>query len=83
VAAQLRRDLEFLGFDIDSFVPEASADNIDEDRREEIQRLVSARTAARRAKNWRESDRLRDKLAALGVAINDNKDGTTTWELKS
>ena len=37
---------------------------------------------ARRGKNWAESDRLRDELAALGVAIKDNKDGTTTWEPK-
>ena len=36
----------------------------------------------RARKNWAESDRLRDQLAQLGVAIKDNKDGTTTWELK-
>ena len=33
-----------------------------------------------RRENWAESDRLRDDLAALGVAIKDNKDGTTSWE---
>ena len=37
---------------------------------------------ARARKDWAESDRLRDELAALGVAIKDNKDGTTTWEPK-
>ena len=30
---------------------------------------------ARATKDWAESDRLRDHLAALGVAIKDNKDG--------
>ena len=37
----------------------------------------SSPNAPRRArqKNWAESDRLRDELAALGVAIKDNKDG--------
>ena len=40
------------------------------------------RSSARAARNWAESDRLRDQLAALGVAIKDNKDGATTWELK-
>ena len=35
-----------------------------------------------RAQDWAESDRLRDELAALGVAIKDNKDGGTTWEIK-
>jgi cysteinyl-tRNA synthetase len=48
----------------------------------EIDALVATRAAARAAKNWAESDRLRDELAALGVAIKDNKDGTTTWEPK-
>jgi cysteinyl-tRNA synthetase len=47
-----------------------------------IDAIVAERVAARRAKNWAESDRLRDELAALGVAIKDNKDGTTSWEPK-
>jgi cysteinyl-tRNA synthetase len=47
-----------------------------------IEAIVAERVAARAAKNWAESDRLRDKLAALGVAIKDNKDGTTSWEPK-
>ena len=48
----------------------------------EINNLVAWRSMARATKNWAESDRLRDRLAALGVAIKDNKDGTTSWELK-
>jgi cysteinyl-tRNA synthetase len=44
--------------------------------------LISTRNAARAAKNWAESDRVRDELAAIGVALKDNKDGTTTWEVK-
>ena len=47
-----------------------------------VQALVAERASARVAKNWAESDRLRADLAALGVAIKDNKDGTTTWEPK-
>jgi cysteinyl-tRNA synthetase len=47
-----------------------------------IEAIVAERAAARTARNWAESDRLRDELAALGVAIRDNKDGTTTWEPK-
>jgi cysteinyl-tRNA synthetase len=50
--------------------------------KEEIQRAIAARLAARAAKNWAESDRIRDELAAMGVALKDNKDGTTTWEFK-
>ncbi len=48
----------------------------------EIETIVAERSAARAARNWAESDRLRDQLAALGVAIKDNKDGATTWEPK-
>jgi cysteinyl-tRNA synthetase len=48
----------------------------------EINAIVAERAQARAARNWAESDRLRDQLAALGVAIKDNKDGATTWELK-
>ena len=49
--------------------------------RGEVERLVAARTAARAAKNWAESDRLRDALAEMGVVVKDSKDGTT-WEFK-
>jgi cysteinyl-tRNA synthetase len=48
----------------------------------EINAIVAERAQARAALDWAESDRLRDRLAALGVAIKDNKDGTTTWERK-
>ena len=49
---------------------------------QEIQELISKRNAARAAKNWAESDRIRDELAAQGIILKDNKDGTTTWEVK-
>ncbi|MFV0279165.1 MAG: cysteine--tRNA ligase [Rhodoblastus sp.] len=49
---------------------------------ERVQPLVDARLAARSAKNWAESDRLRDELVAMGVILKDNKDGTTTWEVR-
>ena len=39
------------------------------------------RLDARKAKNWAEADRIRDELAAMGVVLKDNKDGTT-WEVK-
>jgi cysteinyl-tRNA synthetase len=42
--------------------------------------LIDARTAARKAKNFKESDRIRDELAAMGVVLKDSKDGTT-WEI--
>ena len=42
--------------------------------------LLSAREAARAAKDWAASDRLRDELAALGVVVADSADGQT-WRL--
>jgi cysteinyl-tRNA synthetase len=48
----------------------------------QVESLISQRLAARKAKNWAESDRIRDELAAMGVTLKDNKDGTTTWEVK-
>ena len=48
--------------------------------RANIERLIEARTAARKAKNFAESDRIRDELAAMGVVLKDSKDGTT-WEI--
>ena len=46
----------------------------------QIDGLISDRTAARARKDFKESDRIRDQLAAMGVVIKDSKDGTT-WEI--
>jgi cysteinyl-tRNA synthetase len=51
-----------------------------------VDALVAARLDARRAKDFKESDRLRDELAAMGVALKDAKDPqtgeiVTTWEI--
>jgi cysteinyl-tRNA synthetase len=52
---------------------------------EQINRLISDRTAARARKDFKESDRIRDELAAKGVIIKDGKDAdgkpVTTWEI--
>ncbi len=77
-ARQLRVDAEFLGFDLSSLAarPEAPPEAI-----AEIERLVAVRDEARKRRDWAESDRLRDELAALGVTIKDGKAGAT-WEFK-
>ncbi len=75
-AAYLKGGLEFLGF---STEPLVGNDHIN---REHIIGLVEDRLNARHTKNWKESDRIRDQLDAMGVAIKDNKDGTTTWDVK-
>jgi cysteinyl-tRNA synthetase len=51
-----------------------------------VKMLLAARTAARNEKDFASSDRIRDELAAMGIAIKDGKDPatgepTTTWEI--
>ena len=41
----------------------------------EIQALLDQRAAARASKNWAESDRLRDEIAAKGWLVKDSKEG--------
>jgi cysteinyl-tRNA synthetase len=45
-----------------------------------VKDLIDLRAAARARKDFKESDRIRDELAAMGVVIKDSKEGTT-WEI--
>jgi cysteinyl-tRNA synthetase len=47
---------------------------------DEVERLIAARDRARKARNFGEADRIRDELAAKGVAVKDGADGTT-WQV--
>ena len=47
----------------------------------EIDALVAARTAARKARDFRESDRIRDELLARGVVLEDGPQGTS-WRFR-
>ena len=53
-----------------------------------VEDLITARLAARQAKDYAEGDRIRDQLIAMGIVIRDAKDPasgemTTTWEVPS
>jgi cysteinyl-tRNA synthetase len=83
----LVRSLTFLGFELRSFRASYPMLDLDEQLYERASLLVEVRLAARRAKNFAESDRIRDELAAMGIALKDGKDPatgepTTTWEVK-
>ncbi|RYE34517.1 MAG: cysteine--tRNA ligase [Hyphomicrobiales bacterium] len=90
-ASRLAASVDFLGLKRQAwdraeqaFVFKA-ATNDDFDQR--VKELLEARLDARRAKNFAESDRLRDELAAMGIALKDGKDPatgepTTSWEVK-
>ncbi len=46
------------------------------------QSLLERRAAARAAKDWAESDRLRDELAAQGILVKDGKEGQSWTKAK-
>jgi cysteinyl-tRNA synthetase len=87
-AAALKTSLAFLGVldgetRADLMVGEAA---VAVDARA-VERLIGERLEARRRKDFKESDRLRDELAGLGVVIKDAKDPSTgemvtTWAAK-
>ena len=54
---------------------------------DEIDILIASRLAARKQKDWAESDRIRDELVAMGIQLMDAKNPQTgeietTWEVK-
>jgi cysteinyl-tRNA synthetase len=55
--------------------------------RKRVGSLIAARSAARKAKNFKEADRIRDELAAMGIQLKDAKDPATgeivtRWDVK-
>jgi cysteinyl-tRNA synthetase len=86
-AVELAQNLAFLGFDRASFLAweamktaEAlkTSSGLDEVA---IETLIDARNAARKTRNFKESDRIRDELKAMRIELEDHKDGTTTWKV--
>ncbi|MCO5184348.1 MAG: cysteine--tRNA ligase [Anaerolineae bacterium] len=68
-----------LGGDVLGIVPDsAEAGSADAEREAGLIRvLIDIRAAARANRDWATSDRIRDRLAELGVTLKDGKDGTT------
>ena len=70
-------DRVFGCFDVDGAAARCA---VQEDFPAEVQALAEQRAAARKAKDWAESDRLRDAIKALGYAVEDVPGGA--WKLK-
>jgi cysteinyl-tRNA synthetase len=47
-----------------------------------VESLIAARNAARKAKDFKEADRIRGELTGQGIELEDRKDGTTMWRVK-
>jgi len=60
-------------------VREASTNSVDATK---VEALLAERATARKNKDFKTSDRIRDELAAMNVVIKDGPTGTT-WEVKS
>jgi cysteinyl-tRNA synthetase len=58
----------------------AGMKDLEKEFRQKVEMLIAARSAARKGKNFKKSDEIRDELAAMGVVLKDSKDGTT-WEI--
>ena len=69
----------------DAFVEIVPLDKSSELDSVAIDSLIANRAAARARKDFKESDRIRDELAAMKVVLKDGKDAngnpTTTWEI--
>jgi cysteinyl-tRNA synthetase len=83
-AEQLAACLQFLGIDVATYDRNWMSNQVNSgvtaQFRSQVERLIEARNAARKAKDFKESDRIRDEVAAMGVVLKDSKDGTT-WEI--
>lgn len=51
--------------------PHEQADDLDA----EVEKMIEARQAARKAKNWAEADRIRDELKEKGIVLEDTPQG--------
>ncbi len=77
-SAAVRSNCRFLGIDVAEVdLAKTILKQVDEAT---VAELIEKRSAAREARDFQESDRIRDELAKMGVVLKDTKNGTT-WEI--
>jgi len=64
-----------------SAVGEAALQLMPQEFQQNVYSRLEARNSARKAKDFKEADRIRDELAEMGIRLKDNPDGTTTPEI--
>jgi cysteinyl-tRNA synthetase len=80
LAATLKQQAACLGLlerEPDAFLQGADAEGGEGLTSEDIEGLINQRLQARANKDWAESDRIRDELAAQGIVLEDGAGGTT------
>jgi cysteinyl-tRNA synthetase len=89
-ARSLAASLEFIGIDIAKYDPnwlqKQARSHISAEVKAKASELIAARNAARAARNFKEADRIREELEAMGITLKDAKDPktgelVTTWEV--
>jgi cysteinyl-tRNA synthetase len=81
-ACDLRATFAFLGIALDTVdiqdILRRQRGGIDEVK---VAQLIETRNNARHAKNFAEADRIRSELKAMGIELEDKKDGSTVWKV--
>jgi cysteinyl-tRNA synthetase len=49
---------------------------------EQIEALIGERLGAKRRRDFKRSDEIRQQLADSGILVEDKKDGTVRWKYK-
>lgn len=83
-AQELAVNALFLGLPVNEYVRQEHVVAVE---KAVIEERIAARHAARAAKDWAESDRIRDELAEMGIQLKDSKNQETgeietTWQVK-
>ena len=76
-AASLLKLSDVLGFDLKK--PEKAGDEV---TGQLMDLIIDIRQMVREEKNWAMSDKIRDRLAEIGITLKDQKDKKSTWSFQ-
>ncbi|MBF0103794.1 MAG: cysteine--tRNA ligase [Deltaproteobacteria bacterium] len=84
VIEEIHQTLGMFGSDPDVFLTELKNKRVTQTAvsPESIEGLIAERQGARKGKNFKRSDEIRDELLKNGIVLKDHPDGTTSWTVK-